>query len=289
MGFYHWGGDLEGTTPETYGIILRTEDPNVAGPDVTPAGIIVEVTGLTSPVGNPGAVGWIFTDVFTTPAVLPTTASWYQGLEFDANPAWPSGSPPDGNSIWAADTLAANTPATVGENGRLSAPPVTWAITSGNTTFQTQWTYLMGTLVQNPTLHVGGIDPMSARTGVLGAPSYGMNGLFPDISGAPRSDGLDLRLQDNQFGNGVGIFAASLGWWNGPPISIGYGGDVYLDITTLVLIGFALPVNGAATVPLATPGTISPSLIGEELTFQGLVLDLATGVGRMSNGQVTQF
>src|SRR5262245_30961884 len=26
-GFYHWAGDLNGSTPETYGVVLRTADP----------------------------------------------------------------------------------------------------------------------------------------------------------------------------------------------------------------------------------------------------------------------
>ncbi len=289
MGFYHWAGDLDGSTPETYGVILRTADASGAVPDVTPAGVIVNVAGLTTPVGPAANVGWILTDVFATPAILPTQASWFQGLEFGASPTWPYGVPPDGNSIWAADTLAANTPATVGENGRLNAPPVTWAVNAAGTPFQTQWTYLMGTLVQNPTLHVGGIDPLSARTGVLGAPSYGMNGLFPDVSGTPRSDGLDLRLQDNQQPNSLAVFAAAVGWWPGPPLSVGFVGDLHIDIVTLTVLGFALPVNGAATLLVAAPGTIPPTLIGAELMFQGLLLDPVTGGGRLSTAQVTRF
>lgn len=289
MGFYHWAGDLDGSTPETYAIILRTADASGNAPDVTPAGVIVNVTGLTTPLGPATSVGWILTDVFATPALLPTQASWFQGLEFGASPTWPYGTPPDGNSIWAADTLAALTPATVGENGRFNAPPVTWTITGSGGTFQTQWTYLMGTLVQSPTLHVGGIDPLSSRTGVLGAPSYGMNGLFPDISGAPRADGLDLRMQDNLMPTGIAIFAASFGWWPGPPLPVGFIGDLHIDLSTMVLLGFALPVNGASTLPVVAPGSIPLAMTGSELMFQGLLLDAATGAGRMSNAQVTRF
>jgi hypothetical protein len=287
-GFYHWAGDLDNATPETYGIVLRREDPILGGPDVTPAGVIVQVNNLTTPIGAGGNGGWILTDVFATPAALPQNASWYQGMFLPANPAWPSGSPPDGHSIWAADTLAANTPATVGENGRLNAPPVTWRVNAAGVAARTQWTYIMGTLVENPVLHVGGIDPLSSRTGTPGAPSYGMNGLFPDVSGSPRSDGLQLRMQDNQLANGIAVFAGSFGWFP-VPVPIGYGGDLHLDLTTVVLLGAGVPTGGAAVVPLATPGTLSPALIGQTVMFQGLWLDPLTGAGRMANAQATSF
>jgi hypothetical protein len=284
-GFYHWAGDLDSLTPETYGIVLRTEDPVLGGPDVTPAGVIVQVNNLSLPIGSGGNTGWIVTDLFATPATLPQNASWYQGMFLPANPAWPAS---DGHSIWAADTLAAGTPATVGENGRLSAPPVTWRVTASGVATRTQWTYIMGTLVENPTLHVGGIDPLSARTGTLGAPSYGMNGLFPDVSGSPRSDGLNLRMQDNQLANGLAVYAGAFGWFT-VPVPIGYGGDLHLDLTTLVLLGVAVPTGGAAVLPLAAPGTLSPALIGQSLMFQGLWLDPVTGAGRMANAQTTVF
>ena len=142
--------------------------------------------------------------------------------------------------------------------------------------------------MQSPTLHVGGIDPLSSRTGVLGAPSYGMNGLFPDVSGALRSDGLDLRIQDNVQPNSLAIFAAAFGWF-AFPIPVGFTGDLYIDIGSMVVLGFAVPSGGASTLPLATPGTISPSLMGAELMFQGLMLDPATFGGRMTNAQVTRF
>ena len=287
-GFYHWAGDLDSLTPETYGVILRTQDPVTGGPDTTPAGVIVQVNNLSLPIGAGGNTGWVMTDLFTTPATLPQNAAWFQGMSFPASPNWPSGTPADGHAVWAADTLAANTPATVGENGRFSAPPVTWRVNAAGVAAPTQWTYLMGTLVDNPTLHVGGIDPLSARTGVPGAPSYGMNGLFPDVSGAPRSDGLNLRMQDNQQPAGIAVYAGSFGWFS-TPVPIGYGGDLHLDLSTLVLLGFALPTNGAAELAVAAPGTISPALVGQTLMFQGLWLDPATGVGRMANAQATSF
>lgn len=290
-GFYHWAGDLNGSTPETYGIVLRNATPT-GQPDTTPAGVIVQVNNLTTPVTSPVSVGWIMTDVFATPAALPTTASWFQGLYLPANPLWPTGSGtsgPDGHSIWAADTLAAGTPAIVGENGRFTAPPVTWRVNASGGAATTQWTYIMGTLVDSPMLHVGGIDPLSSRTGTLGAPSYGMNGLFPDVSGAPRSDGINVRMHDNVLPAGIAVYAAAFGWWPGGGIPIGFGGDLYLDITGLVLLGAVIPTGGAAVLPIATPGSISPAMIGQQLMWQGMWFDPVVGGGRMTNAQVTIF
>ncbi|MFK7738679.1 MAG: hypothetical protein AB8H80_00040 [Planctomycetota bacterium] len=292
FGFYHWAGDLDALTAESYDIILRTADAQ-GQPDTSPAGVIVEVTNLSLPTDPAGGnAGWIVTDTFATPAILPTDATWFQGLRLPANPAWPSGTPADGHSIWSADTLSIGTPATVGENARLNAPPVTWAVTANGSFLQTEWTYIMGTLVQHPTMHIGGIDPSSSRTGsgIVGDPSYGMAGLFPDISGAPRSDGLDLRIQDNVMPNGIGVFFGAAGWWNGPATQIlPFTGDIQVDLTTLVPIGFALPVNGAATLPIVTPGSLSPALMGSEFMFQGMMFDPATGGGALSNAQVTSL
>jgi hypothetical protein len=293
-GFYHWAADLNVATAETYGIILRLADPTGA-PDLTPAGIIVQVPNLSLPT-NPagGNQGWIMTDLFATPVVLPTGGGWFQGLDLPNRPEWPSGlggGPADGGSIWSADTLSAGTPATVGENARIGATPVTWTQTATGNVFRTQWTYIMGTLVGNPVLHIGGIDPLSTRTGgPPGEPSYGMAGLFPDISGTPRSDGINLRLQDNQFGGGIALFAASPFWWAGGPLSVpGFTGDLQLDISTLLLVGIALPTNNAAVLPVVAPGAFSPAFLGTEFMFQGVVFDPVTGTGKFSNGQVTQL
>lgn len=287
-GFYHWAGDLDSSTAEPYGVILRTADA-LGEPDTTPAGVIIEVPNLSLPIGAGGNTGWVMTDIFATPAALPTSGTWFQGLNMPANPAWPSGTPADGHSIWSADTLTAATPATIGENARVGAPAVTWASTPTPQKFRTEWTYIMGTLIDNPTLHVGGIDPLSARTGALGAASYGMAGMFPDISGAPRSDGLQVRMQDNQVNPGIIAVAGSLGFWSGGGIAIGFGGDLHLDLSSIVVIGAAVSSGGAATVPFATPGTLSPALMGNSIMFQGLWLDAVTGAGRMSNAQATSL
>src|SRR5712671_290766 len=111
-GFYYWAADENIATAETYGIVLRTADPTGA-PDVTATGVIMRVTGLTTPSGAGGPRGsWIMIDVFATPVAVPCDQSWYQGIDLPASPNWPA---TDGLSMWAADALTAGSPATVGE------------------------------------------------------------------------------------------------------------------------------------------------------------------------------
>jgi hypothetical protein len=117
-----------------------------------------------------------------------------------------------------------------------------------------------------------------------------MAGLFPDVSGSPRMDGLNMRLEDGNGANGIAVFFGGNAWQTIPSLQIPpFVGDVQVDLASLVPLGFALPVGGAAVAPLAAPGAISPALIGSELMFQGLMFDPATGGGQLSNAQVVNF
>jgi hypothetical protein len=274
---FWWAADEDITTAEGYGVVLRLADVNGA-PDATPTGILLSIQGLSTPAGAGGPRGsWIMTDGFATPLALPCDQTWFQGIDLPANTAWPA---TDGLSLWAADGLAAASPPTVGENHRLGAPNITWSV---DTTFATSasrpWTYILGVRVDAPVLHLGGIDPLSARTGTLGASSYGMNGLFPELP----TDGLDARVQDNANPNGFAVLAGALDY--GPPLGFGYPGQLWLDLPTLVTVGFAVMSGGVGTIPIAAPGSLPASAIGIELKFQAMVFDLATGNGRFANAQ----
>jgi hypothetical protein len=286
LGFYHWAADENIATAETYGLILRTAD-TVGRPDNTPAGVILQVNNLSTPstpTGGPRG-SWIMTDTFATPAVLPTGQTWFQGVAFPANPNWPA---TDGHSLWAADSPSIASPATTGENHRVGAPLVTWFVDANNNIATTGWTYLMGVVVPTPVLHVGGIDATSSRTGTLGGSSYGMNGLFPDISGAPRRDGIDVRLQDGSR-QGLAFAAGALGF-QVPAFPIpGIGGQLNIDIVTMTTLGFASLFNGAARIPVALPNTLPPSLVGHVFAMQGVVVDATTFAVNFTNAQATSF
>lgn len=283
-GFYHWAADENGSTPEVYGIVLRDSVGGMIDP--TPAGEILRIQNLSTPLGAATRTSFIMTDVFATPVTVPCDRTWFQGIDMPANPAWPA---TDGHALWRAD-MPGISPATVGENPRASAPRVTWALPVGGTPFQTGWTYILGVTAPTPMLHLGGIDPTSTRTGgVAGEPSYGMSGLFPDITGAPRADGLNLRIQDSARPNGIALAVIGLGYFQFALPFPPFTGALLLDPSVQATAGFAPMVGGAGTMPIAMPGAVPPALVGATFLFQGLVVDPATGGGAFTNTQAVVF
>lgn len=284
-GFYHWGADENVSTSETYGIILRSADPG-GMIDTTAAGEILRVSPLTLPTNAAGGRGsWIMTDTFTTPVAVPCTDSWFMGIDFPANPAWPAS---DGHSYWRADT-AAVTAAGPGENPRAGAPDANWTVQTGGNFFSNGWSTIMGVMVDAPTLHVGGFDPNNSRQGTGATTTQsnlGLGGLFPDISGAPRSDGITLRAHDNSAPNGVAIYAGALTY--DPPLGLPGLGQFHLSLTGNIGLGIVVMNGGAAELQAFAPGSINPSFVGVELRFQALVAN-AAGVGRFTNTQTTFF
>lgn len=286
-GFYHWAADENIATSETYGIILRlgTGVPG-SGPDPSPGGEVLRISNLSTPTSGGGPRGsFIISDFFATPVTVPCETDWFQGVSMPGNPNWPTS---DGHSLWAAD-LPGISPALVGENPRANAPRVTWRINVASAVAQTDWTYILGVLVDQPALHVGGVDPLSTRQGASGGPNIGMGGLFPDISGTPRRDGLTLRMHDNIAPSGVAFFLIAATFAPAPIPIAGFNGRVYTDFATLTPIGVASMLSGAAELVVAPPNTISTSLVRAAVVFQGGVFNPVTARGAFSNAQRTSF
>jgi len=305
FGIYHWIADEKLSTSETYDLVLRLPNASGSGPDMSTPGEIFRIAALTTPPSTNTQRGtWIMHDGFNIQggAIVPgdyflntMLPRIYVGVGLPANPLWPA---TDGHSLFRADLLHANTGATVGENHRAGAPNPTWAGLASAPSFTTPWNYILGPFVTSPNLHVGGIDPTSTRLGlpigVTGA-NFGMNGLFPDVSGSPRSDGLVLRVTDNLAPFGWCFFSASLGfkppYFHWPMIGtlIGYGhvGDDGIDPP--IPLGIALLQNGVRERSLALPGTIPPALVGTHLAFQAIVFDAVGGIGEWTNAQAVHF
>jgi len=285
-GFFHWAADENIATAETYGIILRSADPTgVIDPLVS--GEILRVSGLTTPTAPGGPRGsFVMNDFFATPVAVPCTQSWFMGIDFPANPAWPT---TDGHSLWSAD-IAGVSPATFGENPRAGSPRANWAVRPIGTFFANGWSNILGVRVDGPTLHVGGLDPTNSRQG-LGLPSTQANialgGLFPDVSGLPRADGLNLRIQDNVATQGLAFVAGSLVFGPIPVPFPGLSGQFHLDLSLTSILGFGTLSGGALDFPLFTPGAISPAFVGISLCFQAAVVDPLTGGAAFTNAQAT--
>lgn len=297
FGIYHWVADERLSTSESYDLVVRNAAAT-GGPDMTPGGAMLRITGLSTPPSpSPLRGTWIMYDGFGIQGGLffgngnGVQPTHYVGVGLPANPLWPA---TDGHSLFRADMIGANTAATLGENERAGAPNPTWAGRTAQPSFTTPWTYILGPFVTSPNLHMGGIDPSSTRLGATGA-NIGMNGLFPDVSGAPRSDGMLVRVSDNLAPFGWVFFGASLGFqapyfaWGYYPTLIGIShiGDE-LGIPAITL-GIGHLQNGVLELPLATPGTIPASLVGADLAFQAVVFDANINLGEWTNAQMVHF
>jgi hypothetical protein len=285
--------------------VLRLPNTAGAGPNMTTAGEIFRINGLTTPPSPSTQRGtWIMYDGFNQVGGVIVPGDYflgtmlpriYVGVGLPQNPLWPT---TDGHSLFRADMLNANTGATVGENHRAGAPNPTWAGLTAAPSFTTPWTYILGPFVTSPNLHVGGIDPTSNRlglpVGVSGA-NFGMNGLWPDIGGTPRRDGLVLRVTDNLAPFAWCFFGASLGFqppyfhWPMMGQLIGYGHIGDDGGNPAIPLGILQLQNGVRERPLALPGTIPTALVGTHLAFQSIVFDPNTGIGEWTNAQAVHF
>jgi hypothetical protein len=291
-GAYHWIADENLSTSETYDIVWRSGSLGGPGPDMSAQGEFARISGLTTPPSSSTARGtWITYEGFwhPTPVGLPLLITrLYIGVDLPANPLWPA---TDGHSLFRADLLSANTGATLGENERPGAPDPTWGGSVGGPAYSTPWSYILGPLVSSPNLHVGGIDPLSNRLGASGA-NLGMNGLYPDVSGSPRSDGLMIRVTDSQAPSSLVMLGAQYGFR--PRIQVAQasflsiGGSYIGDGSTAIPLGMTMLHTSSVDVTIALPNTISSAMIGTGVVFQGIVWDAAQ-LPNWTNAQIAHF
>lgn len=303
FGVYHWLADENLATAETYSLVIRGPAAQF-GPNMTAAGQILQIAGLTSPPSTAATRGtWIMYDGFNLQGgqIIPGDYSLgtmlpriYVGVGLPANPLWPVS---DGHSLFRADMLNSLTGSTVGESHHTRAVSTTWAGNTSILPFNTLWSYVLGPFVTSPNLHVGGSDPNSSRLGTTGE-NYGLGGLYPDVSGgppaAPRRDGLRLRVTDNLAPFGLCFYGASVGFqfpyyhWQMMGTLIGYG-----HIGDGTGMPFSLSVSslqaGISHHLVAAPNTIPTALVGTSLVFQAIVWDVNTNVGEWTNAQRVQF
>ncbi len=297
FGVYHWIADEKLSTIETYDIVVRKADSNGPGPNMSASSESLRISGLTTPPSNNPARGtWITYEGFGAQAPLvllyafaPIEGRYYVGVDLPANPLWPVS---DGHALFRADLLSANTPATLGENERPGAPDPTWGGSVGGTAYSTPWTYILGPLVTSPNLHVGGIDPLSSRLGAPGA-NIGMNGLYPDIMGNPRCDGLMFRITDSLAPNGLVLMGAQYGFqapefvW--PLIGTLIGHSFIGVYSSAIPLGITSLNVGSVEIPVALPNTIPTALVGTELVFQSIVWDTGISLAEWTNAQVVHL
>ncbi|MCA8974559.1 MAG: hypothetical protein KDC98_07540 [Planctomycetes bacterium] len=296
-GIYHWVADERLSTPETYDLVVR-DGATAGGPDMSAAGERLRIAGLLTPPSSNSQRGtWIMYDGFGIPFGLMIGQSPFQpeplyiGVDLPANPLWPS---TDGHALFRADLIGANTAATVGENERPGAPDPTWAGLQSAPSFSTPWTYILGPFVTSANLHVGGIDPTSSRLGTTGA-NLAMNGLFPDIGGNPRRDGLMVRVTDSLWPFAFSILGGNIGFQTAShlPLTLASQPNGFSVIggpgNAPILLGLATMQNGVREFPLALPGTIPAAFVGLDLALQAIQLELNLNVADYTNGQAVHL
>lgn len=285
---YHWATDENPTTQETFHLVFRRPDPVNPGPDPNAAGLIARVGPFNLPTGGSQRQAWLITTTLSSPVPVPCKGGWFLGLDLPASPQWSM----DGHSVWVAWY---NPPSTrnLGENARNNAPNHSWRIMSSVVTpSPSPCTLRLGCFTPAPALNIGGIDPANVRQLPVGSSNYGAGGMYPDISGTPRSDGIDVRIHDPM--NIGGRAHLVLGSGITPITGLSYpgiAGRLWLDPTSgvLVYVGSSALAGPEVAVPVALPGTIPPALMGQRAAFQGLTVNAAGGNAAWSNLQVVSF
>ncbi len=282
-GFQMSTADENGATPETFTILIRSEAAG-GGPDPSSAGIIMQTAPQTLPIGT-GRVGYLVTFTFATPVTLPCEKGWFVGISVAAA-NWTT----DGQSLYMAFYPGFFNPVT-GDNPRSGAPNHAWWVMSGSAGLSRYpATVRVGVFTDSAVLNLGGIDPNSSRL-PPGQSNYGAGGMYPDVSGNPRKDGLDARVRDAMNANGTAVLFLANGYWLAPgglPIG-GVSGRLWLDLSSMLSIGSAAFSGNIATVALVPAGVLPPVLSGYSAHFQALTVDSNFTTFRLSNAAVVNF
>lgn len=268
-GFQYVTQDQVGNTPETYYLVVRTD--NSGAPDCTAAGLALRAGPLTTPTSTVTTpVAWQITATLTTAATtVPLCNTYYVGMEFAAA-NWTN----DGQSVHITDYP-------LGDNPGSGAPNLSWNCLN-NAPIQPQFfeTLRVGMLVESAVLHMGNVDPSLATTCLtgLGNRSFGVGGLFPACNGAagPRNDGLDCRVRDAANANGVFVLflGANVGC-PGLPISGFANGALYLNPggAFLQVATGALDTSGLGTATAVPPNTPAcAAVVNRFVDFQAFSL-----------------
>jgi hypothetical protein len=241
-------------------------------------------SGNLTTTGGVGRVTWTLSQSWFTPLVTPCEGSLFLGITLAPAPTWSS----DGQSVFSAYYYP---PATrnVGDNPRKNAPNHAWYVQNGVALqASTPASLRMSLFVLGPVLNMGGIDPGNVKQ--IGS-CYGAGGMYPDVGGSPRVDGLDARIRDSGHFLGVAQLFLSAGYWGVPGgISLpSVVGHVWIDPPTLIPLAWGNLLAGTITLPVVFAGKLPSSLIGTKLYFQAATVDSAFTTAVLTNAAVVSY
>jgi hypothetical protein len=296
--------DQNGSTQETYFLVVRRDDPVTPGaPDITAAGLLLRAGPLLTPATTIlTPVAWIITATLATPStVLPLCDTYYHGMEVAAAPGWTG----DGQSVHICTYY--NLGGTQADN---PAPIVTGFPDPINVAWDHNFVTMVAAQPSTRSirlalgsaasvLNMGNVDPTAPATNcvsTLGGRSWGAGGMFPAGSASgrsPRDDGLDARVKDVGSASGVfQLFMSDTSTCPGLPLSFLASGALYLNVGLLIPLGSGvLDATGLGTTTVIPPGTVVPaSIINRDLPFQAFTVGPSfTLPGKLSNKAATRY
>ncbi|MEZ5966370.1 MAG: hypothetical protein R3F56_21220 [Planctomycetota bacterium] len=283
IGFRHVLQERASATGNTYSLLVRR---GTGGrPSTDSAGILMQTSTLTGPPSS-GNAAWIITyDLATPSAALPTCDTFYFGVET---------SPATSFTGLAWHMVTTGGPAR-GDNPAESplVPNLAWDRVSGSLVPRQPpvCAYNMSVRVLAPVLNVGNVDPSWSNGSAINFTSYGLGGMWPQVSGT-RSDGLACRVRDANNANGSFVVFASSGVvCPGSPLGNLATGALYLTPSVLVPVASASLTNtGEGTALIAAPASLPTALSNHTLHLQAFTLGIgATLPGHLSNRASTRF
>lgn len=277
--------DYEGTTPETYSVVLYGENalnpgfPNTQSPLAT-------IGPFTLPASGAGLQTQVVTHLFATPVEAPVGGDLFVGVQLSTAPAWPSDGLAVGTLLaqvtrWPLYDLPGPTPIQHQGYGMFYRP------STQQLGYNTPRKLLIELLTATPGGTSTTITNQASFAASNAAPGTGsfFSGLHPDARSPSRNPGraddvgyvyLDAAMPNGtavfflaDFGNfGPEIFLSTL-----VPNSVGV---LCLNGATAQNIGLSLLNNGEASLTIAIPATLRPSLAGTVLVRQAIALHPTT-------------
>lgn len=280
-GFRMSTADENGATQETYNIVLR-KAAATGGPDTTASGALVTAGPFLTPVGT-GRVGWQITATFSAPVTIPCEDAWFLGIEVQTT-TWTA----DGQSLYVAYYYPPTT-RFVGDNPRGNATNHSWySGPLGSGIANAAQTVRVAALTTAPVLNMGSIDPLNTKqTGTC----WGAGGLYPDITGGPRVDGIEARVRDVANTGGQAVIFLANGLWPVPGgfTFPGVAGRLWLDPLTLITLPATPLAGGEGVLTIVPPNVLNQTLIGWTGYFQALTVSASLGNASLTNVAAVSF
>jgi hypothetical protein len=252
--------DQNASTVEAYSMLIRAAAVPGPGPDCTAAGVLMRLSGLSTP-GGAGTLAWFITNTLATPSTaVPLCDTWFMGAEVAAAPAWPG----DGQSFHISTYFL--TQGMTGSNPAPSAPNIAWDCSATGPVQPTPRSIRFYLNAPAAMLNMANNDPSLTGAGhcLSGAPApftntdTGPGGMWPQCqgSGGLRNDGLKARVADIAAANGFFIvFIGSNLGCPGFPVGGLFDGALYLNPSALIQVAAGtLDAAGTVVADVLPPG-----------------------------------